>query len=268
MCEFCSEHGEGKVWFKNAANYAKDLMSDLERRKYISDFFTSTMQEGIITIGRLETIYKKKKRLPVRLTKSLISQAKEDHFGQVVTIEDIREIIKHAATIVRMPCACQWTASKKEDRCCYSVSYTPDAWYNDLDMGYFGLADDVGLESLRPEEAIEQIEKMGLEGAVHSIWTMKTPFIGAICNCKPSDCLGLRTLSLDVETMFKGEMVAIVDDEKCNGCGECQEACYFNAIDTKTVFGDDRAVVQKHKCYGCGLCRKNCAQNALSMIDR
>lgn len=90
-------------------------MADLERRKYISDFYTSTMQEGIITIGRLEAIYKKKKRLPQRLINSMVSQAKVDHFGQVVTIEDIREIVGCAATVVRMPCACQWTASKKEE---------------------------------------------------------------------------------------------------------------------------------------------------------
>ena len=39
MCEFCHKHGEGKKWYLQAKNYSDDLLSDLERRKYIVDFF-------------------------------------------------------------------------------------------------------------------------------------------------------------------------------------------------------------------------------------
>jgi len=41
MCEFCSKHGDGKVWYRNAANYSNDLLSDLRRRKYIETFLSS-----------------------------------------------------------------------------------------------------------------------------------------------------------------------------------------------------------------------------------
>ena len=44
MCEFCTKHGDGKIWFKNAANYANDLMADLNRRTYIKDFFNNTIK--------------------------------------------------------------------------------------------------------------------------------------------------------------------------------------------------------------------------------
>jgi len=68
MCEFCTQHGDDKVWFKNAENYSRDLVSDLARRQYINDFFTSTIEDGVVTIGRLETLFSKKKRLPARLS--------------------------------------------------------------------------------------------------------------------------------------------------------------------------------------------------------
>jgi ferredoxin len=268
MCEFCSEHGDGKVWFKNAENYGKDLLSDLTRREYINDFFTSTIEEGAITIGRLETLYGKKKRLPQRLVKGMIDKAQKEHFGQVVTIEDIRELVGKAATVVRLPCACRYASMKKENRCCYSVSYSPDAWYKDLDMSYFGLAQDQGLEAVTPEAAIGQMEELEKEGAVHSIWTMMTPFIGAICNCQPEDCLGLRTLSIDVETMFRGEQVAVVDEELCTGCGVCEAACHFNAISSREVSGDHKAHIHSSACFGCGLCRNSCPVEALSMAGR
>lgn len=268
MCEFCSKHGDGKVWFKNAANYANDLMADLRRRHYIKDFFTSTIDEGIVTIGRLEVLYRKKKRLPDRLVKQMVSRAKEEHFGQVVTMEDIRQIVGKAATVVRLPCACRWASMKKENRCCYSVSYTPDAWYGDLDMGYFGLAQDEGLETVTAAEAISQMENLEKDGAVHTIWTMMTPFIGAICNCQPLDCLGLRTLSLDVETMFRGEQVARVDEELCSGCGSCGEACQFDAVSSRQQSGEFKAVVDAERCFGCGLCRNSCPEEALTMVRR
>ncbi|MDH3348234.1 MAG: 4Fe-4S binding protein [Desulfobulbaceae bacterium] len=268
MCEFCTKHGDGQVWFKNAANYANDLMADLNRRKYIKDFFNSTIEAGVVTIGRLETIYQKKKTLPDRLVRQMVDKAGEEHFGQVVTMEDIREIVGQAATVVRMPCACRWASMKKENRCCYSVSYSPETWYQDLDMGYFGKAQDMGLESVSPADAIAQMEKLEQEGAVHTIWTMVTPFIGAICNCEPGDCLGLRTLAIDVETMYRGEQQAVVDEELCNGCGTCQEACHFNAISSIGSSGEFLAKIDTDKCFGCGLCRNSCPQDALGMVDR
>ena len=268
MCEFCTKHGDGQVWFKNAANYANDLMADLNRRNYIKDFFNSTIEEGLVTIGRLETIYQKKKVLPPRLVSQMVNKASEEHFGQVVTIEDIREIVGRAATVVRIPCACRWAAMKKENRCCYSVSYTPETWYHDLDMRYFGTAPDMGLESVTPQAAIRQMEEFEKDGAVHTIWTMITPFIGAICNCQPGDCLGLRTLAIDVETMWRGEQMAVVDDSLCNGCGSCREACLFEAISSNGSEGEYRAVIDAEKCFGCGLCRNSCAQDALSMMTR
>ena len=268
MCEFCTKHGDGKVWFINAANYAHDLMADLNRRRYIREFFTNTIEAGIVTIGRLETIYRKKKVLPERVVRQMVSKAEEEHFGQVVTIEDIREIVGKAATVVRIPCACRWAALKKEARCCYSVSYTPETWYRDLDMGYFGRAQDMGLESLTPEEAISQMEALEQEGAVHTIWTMITPFIGAICNCQPGDCLGLRTLAMGVETMYRGEEMAVVDGSLCNGCGSCLETCHFGAIRSREAAGEYRAEIDAEKCFGCGLCRTSCPQGALGMADR
>ncbi len=268
MCEFCTEHGDGKVWFKNADNYGKDLISDLNRRQYINDFFTATIEDGVGTIGRLETLYGKKKRLPPRVTQALIDKAKVEHFGQVVTMEDIRELVGKAATVVRLPCACRWASMKKENRCCYSVSYSPDAWYKDLDMSYFGLAQDQGLESLTPAEAIGQMEALEQEGAVHTIWTMITPFIGAICNCQPGDCLGLRTLAIDVETMFRGEQMAVVDESACTGCGACEEVCHFKAVTSVERSGEQKAHIHSLACFGCGLCRNVCPVEALSMARR
>jgi len=269
MCEFCTTHGEGKIWYKNAANYGHDLLSDLNRRKYIENFLTTAFSEGFQTLGRLETIYRKKGRLPKAVEAALITRAKTEHFGQVLPIEEISELVRKARTVVRMPCACRWDIEKKEERCCYAVSYGPEAWYTGIDMSYFGRASDEGLESLTAEAAVQQMEQMEEDGAVHTIWTMMTPFIGAICNCSAEGCLAMRTLSrIHVETMARAEHVARVNAALCNGCGLCDATCHFMAINSVAVDGRTVSLIERDKCFGCGLCRRACPAGAISLILR
>jgi ferredoxin len=269
MCEFCTKHGDGKIWYKNAENYSRDLLSDIRRRAFIRDFLSTTIKNGFDSLGRLETLYMKKGRLPDSLVRRMEGRAKEEHFGQVLPIEEIRELVMKADTIVRMPCACRWTAMKKEVRCCYGVSYGPEAWYREIDMGYFGKASAEGLESLGREEAIRQMQEMEHHGAVHTIWTMMTPFIGAVCNCTAQDCIAMRTLSgIRVETMARAEYVAVVDEELCEGCGLCGERCQFNAIGSFRESGRTVAKIERQRCFGCGLCRNACGPGAISLARR
>lgn len=269
MCEFCTKHGDGKIWYKNAANYAHDLLSDLRRRHYIENFLTSAFSEGFQTLGRLEAIYKKKGKLPKAVTTAMVSKAKAEHFGQVLPIEEITEVVKRARTVVRMPCACRWNIEKKEERCCYAISYGPEAWYKAIDMGYFGKASDEGLESLSADQAILQMKEMEEHGAVHTIWTMMTPFIGAICNCSTEECLAMRTLSrTHVETMERAEFTARVEETLCTGCGLCDAQCHFHAIKSVTEGGRPLARIDPRKCFGCGLCRRACGSGAISLVLR
>lgn len=58
-------------------------------------------------------------------------------------------------------------------------------------------------------------------------------------------------------------MAAVVDKEKCAGCGSCVDACPVEAI--KIV--DDKAVIDKDTCVGCGGCVDACPCEALALED-
>ncbi|GAB4485240.1 MAG: hypothetical protein OHK006_11040 [Thermodesulfovibrionales bacterium] len=269
MCEFCTKHGDGKVWYKNSANYAQDLVADLNRRRYISGFFEHTIQEGFETLGRLETIFRKKGRLPEKVRQALLDRARTEHFGQVLPIEEIRTLVLKAAAVVRMPCACRWATDRKELRCCYGISFGPEHWYRDIDMGYFGIPPHAGLETLSRDEAVRQMERMEERGAIHTIWTLMTPFIGSVCNCSLGDCLALRTITgIGVETMARAESVAQVDESICTGCGLCAERCQFRAVSAKKNEAGSVSVIDPHACFGCGLCRNSCAERAILLVPR
>jgi ferredoxin len=269
MCEFCTKHGDGKIWYKNASNYANDLLADIKRQDYIREFLNSTIGENFRNLGRLETIYMKKGRLPENVIRAMEEKAKVEHFGQVLPIEEIKDVVLKAYSIVRMPCACRWTVSRKEERCCYAMSYSLDAWYTGFDMGYFGMTPDEGLERVSAEDAVQQMEALEESGSIHSIWTMMTPFIGAVCNCTAADCIAMRTLvGVGGHIMARAEHAAVIDSNLCAGCGLCLERCQFGAIASDIIDGKQVAIVEMDKCYGCGLCRNACATDAISMAFR
>ena len=59
----------------------------------------------------------------------------------------------------------------------------------------------------------------------------------------------------------KVSMVAVVDSNKCTGCGICENYCPTNAIYIDTV-----AMIDKSKCTGCGQCFDVCPQGAITLI--
>jgi NAD-dependent dihydropyrimidine dehydrogenase PreA subunit len=55
-------------------------------------------------------------------------------------------------------------------------------------------------------------------------------------------------------------MAVIVDEEKCTGCGACEEACPVEAIKVK-----EKAKVDEETCIDCGACVDECSVEALSL---
>ena len=58
--------------------------------------------------------------------------------------------------------------------------------------------------------------------------------------------------------------VPVVDEEKCTGCGKCDEACQFSAI---IVLGE-KVVTFHELCHSCGGCTLACPKGALSERPR
>lgn len=60
---------------------------------------------------------------------------------------------------------------------------------------------------------------------------------------------------------FIGGEKAMIDASKCTGCGECAEACHFNAIRCDGPLNDQGTVtcrIDELACEGCGLCEYVC----------
>jgi len=265
MCEFCIKHGEGKKWYLNAKNYSQDLASDIDRRKYVKDFFYGA-----------DRGYKKyfnfAKRLPLRvpiigpslkalLRRKFINQ----HWGQVVPIEDVKKILSITSSIVRIPCACSKITSGKENRTCFVITLNPE-FMELVDQSFFGGPDVAKFEKMDKTNALSFMKEQESKGLFHSVWTFKTPFIGAICNCGDTGCIAMKMYKEITTTFFKAEYIIELDKNECHGCKACIQICQFEALEFDA--GDKKVKVDHNKCHGCGICRAVCKKNAMSLQER
>ena len=129
------------------------------------------------------------------------------HFGQVLPIEDVAAILAITGQVVRLPCVCRTVLEKKEKPVCYLLAASPDR---------LGLRELIGkreeaapfvagMERVSPAAALAQMTALEDQGAIHTVWTFITPFIGAICNCDPSGCLAVNYTRRGLPTYFPGE---------------------------------------------------------------
>jgi Pyruvate/2-oxoacid:ferredoxin oxidoreductase delta subunit len=268
VCRFCVEHGEGERWYLQAQNYAFDLESDLKRRDYIVGFiegFEDTRTKAIRWMDFAGTLPQ-----PIqRVGKNALSRHMQKvHYGQVLSAEECDKVFALATSITVIPCICRMhTPGKKADEVCILVTTQPIAPI--LEAGFKDYVDGPTLDdfhTITPDEAGELVRSCEDSGLMHSVWTFQTPFTAAICNCNlESGCMAMRlTLDYEMQTMWRAETVAVLDDDLCTRCGRCVRICPFDAIE------GSRSAVTLHaeKCWGCGICRSTCATDALSLVDR
>lgn len=271
MCEFCHKHGEGKKWYLQAKNYSDDLLSDLRRQRFIKNFFSHPEHlfeevEGLSRLDRAPTIIR------ATLIPIISNRQKKMHFGQVVPIEDIERILDFTTSVVRVACICRHGSTGTEQRYCYGLTTSPQESkfgqiLREIDTSYLIGPHTGGLEKLSKDEALTSLRNHEKEGLCHTVWTFITPFIASICNCDRSDCMAMRaTLIHRMPVFFRGEYVARVDPDLCNGCRQCMRLCQFGALAYSAA--SKKVVVDSTRCYGCGTCRAGCTKDALILNDR
>jgi MinD superfamily P-loop ATPase len=65
--------------------------------------------------------------------------------------------------------------------------------------------------------------------------------------------------------VFQSGHEAMIREADCDGCGDCLEACRFDAI---ACDSDTGPVVDTVACEGCGVCQFVCPRRAIDLIDR
>ncbi len=83
----------------------------------------------------------------------------------------------------------------------------------------------------------------------------------ADCDVDAADLFLILNPKNHKKNSFLGGKKAVIDQEKCTGCGLCNDFCRFDAIDkTGRTYS-----VSTLSCEGCGLCMQVCPENAVHL---
>jgi MinD superfamily P-loop ATPase len=66
------------------------------------------------------------------------------------------------------------------------------------------------------------------------------------------------------EQDFKGGKVAVIDQDTCASCGDCQAVCRFDAIN----YADGLYVIDPIACDGCAACVYQCPNESITCANR
>jgi ferredoxin len=117
---------------------------------------------------------------------------------------------------------------------------------------------------LTQSEALDLLEAEHQRGHVHIAWFKDACLdrFYAICNCCKCCCGGIEAMvRYGIPAVASSGHVAQVDADCCSGCGECETACPFGAIEV-----NGQAVVNSEACMGCGVCEGQCSAAAMSLV--
>ena len=270
MCDWCQLHGDGKKWYLNVKNFSKDFLKD----KAVVESVNKYLQNMEILMG-----------MAPRSTTSALDLRNDDEFsrwvetikeainslsphrGQVVPLEDVKEIIKLAGPVARVACVCRrMLRASFEEKACIAVGPV----YLEYGKEWPDYARG-GVDYISKEEALELFEDFNKKGYVHTFWMdALSPAVAGFCNCEYPTCGALRCRRYwgDWFNFFlrKAEYVAKHEYDKCIGCRRCVSRCQFSAITYSPYL--QKAIFDMKKCFGCGLCITVCEQNAMRLVPR
>jgi ferredoxin len=274
MCEYCTEHGEGKKWYLQMKNYSDELLHQelSSRQKEIAKassrietrlrFFENRVIPAITGVPGPEEQSQDAWRSKAQLSEEEIAKHRKVSFGQVLPIEDIEQVIDIADSITRFPCGCRFiTTGKTDKRYCFGLGVDK--------QGILGEFPDTAssLEVLSREQAKKIFREYDEEGLVHTVWTDIAPYVDTLCNCD-HDCLHYRRYIKNegVPSFFRAEYICQTDWELCRGCKSCMSQCQFGAKLYSSALS--KVYIDPARCFGCGVCRAACPNDAIALVPR
>jgi len=257
LCDFCTEHGGGKKWYENEANFSKKLFEDKETQAFMHDYFSRSIEKS------KQTFEENLRSATNPALKCIVEPELRNRYSnylhhQVIPTEVAAQIIKTASRACKFSCVCRKRYGDST-KYCIGLGFVPD-----IAAKYPDYTSDV--EELSIEDATEFLRGLDSEKIIHSVSALRAPYVGMVCNCDLRVCAPYRyrvTLGIK-QAMYKSEYVFRINPDTCDRCRKCLTKCLFGAIKV----GRNFFFIDKEMCFGCGMCRTVCEEKAIISVPR
>ncbi len=176
---------------------------------------------------------------------------------RVLDLSEIEEILRGAEILAQQDCYCREKMGNCKEPMDGCININEEA----RDM----IDKDKGRE-VSVEEALEAFVRTYDAGFVYMAYEFENQDgIAVICSCCTCCCHSLSAaLRFGYrDHVFKSNLIARQDIDKCNDCGHCVERCQFDAREMV----EGTLIYNEQMCFGCGLCM-TCPQDAITMVER
>jgi len=123
--------------------------------------------------------------------------------------------------------------------------------------------------SITKEETFEILAQNEKEGLVlMPSNSQESYFVCSCCKCCCACLEGVSLLAKPAE-FVSNNYHAVLDAEKCVGCGKCGRICKMDAIKMKKDGKKTNAIkIDLKRCIGCGVCVASCKSGALTLAKK
>jgi len=272
MCWMCDEYGDKEhgngVWYLNPRNYARNMYKLRAPNAGLTGagvYLEGGKRGGPGMPELLEALEEGRLEEYEQIRQAIHQNTFTGGGSQVVALEDADRVLELCSPVGLIACICRNAVRAIDERnemeyTCMGMGVGMLKWERWPER-YKG-----GVSFLNIDEAKEWNHEMDRRGFVHLLMLFGAPYIGGFCQCDYPDCQSLR-IAVDFGiNVIKGHYVAMVDYDKCNGCGICAQRCQWGAL--KFEVTSEKANIDQFKCYGCGLCQTGCPRGAISLVPR
>jgi Na+-translocating ferredoxin:NAD+ oxidoreductase RNF subunit RnfB len=173
----------------------------------------------------------------------------------ILPYDDVKAILLDAQTFDLNDCVCRIQQDHIGRRCDFSLRTC---------LSFSSNARPPGQHTISKEEALAFLNEAEQIGLVHTVSNVMKG-IGYVCNCCGCCCgilRGINEWGIEKSVAY-ANYYAVIDPDRCVGCGICRSRCQVHAISEK----DGVSKVDSEKCIGCGLCVTGCS-NSTARLER
>lgn len=204
-----------------------------------------------------EAFFKKLASLPPLIKYIPVHEAIQS-FSQVLPHDDAVAIIKSKKKIAVIDCACRKQVELLGTptnliETCFAFDGFAEYYAGKRQQGRF----------LSTEEALAIQKQCDEAGLITQTTVLKDHEI--MCHCD-KHCVVLRSWGDSKPTdHFKSNYYSVVDEQACNGCGDCAVRCPIEAV---TIGKYGKAIVNLDRCIGCGICVTSCPSQSIALQQK